>query len=214
MCRESLAHESHQNTHQQTAKPRKPKNRKHASKKHTYTYQGDTYGVYAGYQATKGLYTPMLKAILDVLYFARESWGRVLVVRFDLSHKGLHTTDSKHVSEFIRNLKRKIERRYNTKSHYVWAREYGAKEGGQHYHFALFLDGNKVKSSYKVLEIAEATWAYTFHIPKNPYYVVDTQESMQKPVYRLSYLAKVLTKGHREPTKHDYDRSQLRRKST
>ena len=214
MYKGGLTYAHHQNTPQPTAKSTKPKNRKHASKKHTYTYRGDRYSVYAGYQATKGLYTPMLKAILDVLYFARESWGRVLVVRFDLNHKGLHMLDSAHISKYIKNLKRKLERKYKTVPLYVWVREYGAKEGGQHYHFALLLDGNEVKSSYKVLEIAEATWGYTFIKPENPYYFLDSREVMREAVYRLSYLAKVLTKGNREPTKHDYDRSQLRRKST
>jgi len=37
---------------------------------------------------------------------------------------------------------------------------------------------------------------------------------MEKAVYRLSYLAKVATKGDRKPEVHDYGRSQLKKRQT
>ena len=205
MYRANIDDKKHQYTH---SIERSTKNRKHKSKRHTYTFRGDTYIVDA---RCEGIYTPILKAILEVLYAAKERWGRVLVIRFDLHHKGIHTTDNAHVSKFIKNLQRKLERKYQTKAFYTWAREVGRKEEGQHYHLALFIDANKVKSSYKVLDIAEKTWSHSLFRPRNPYYFINTPTVMQDAVYRLSYLAKVATKGKRKAEVHDFGRSQLNR---
>lgn len=203
MCRGKIENASSQHTY---TSQQKTKNRKYASMNDTYKFCGDTYIVDA---RNKGLYTPILKSILGVLYTARHNWGRVLMIRFDLHHKNLHTEDSKHISKFFKNLIRKLERAYNTKLLYVWAREVGRKEQGQHYHCALFMDGNKVNQSYKVLEIAEKTWPYHFSKPQNPYYYIDSPEIMQEAVFRLSYLAKVNTKGKRKPEAHDYGCSRI-----
>ena len=200
MCSETIANQGNQNTYPKT------KNRKHASKKHTYTFNGDTYTVNG---MNKGLYTPILKSILEVLYTAKEQWKRVLVIRFDLHHKGLFFEDNKHISEFFRNLLRKLTRAYKTKALRVWAREVGKKNEGQHYHCALFLDGNKVRTSHKVIDMVKATWQYTTPTIPHPYHFIDNPEVMNEAVYRLSYLAKVATKGKRKSTVHDYGRSQL-----
>ena len=205
MCSESIVKKDNRNTYTKT------KNRKHASKKHTYTFEGDTYIVNG---KGDGLYTPMLKSILETLYTSRASRRRVLVVRFDLHHKGIHFEDNAHISKFIKNLLRKLTRAYNTKALYVWAREVGKLNEGQHYHCALFIDGNKVNTSYRVLDIIKATWKYTVPTIKKPFYYIDSQEILEDAVYRLSYLAKVFTKGKRKPTVHDFGKSQLGRQVT
>lgn len=210
MYRECIGYGDDQNTAGVSRnKIKKPKNRKHRSKKPTYTFRGDTYTIDS---RCEGIYTPILKAILEVLYTAKEQWGRVLMVRFDLHHTGIHTPDNVYISKFIKNLHRRLERAYSTKAKYVWVREVGRKAEGQHYHLALFLDANKVKHSHKLLDMAEATWKrlsadFTLFRPRSPFYFIDSQEKQQEAVYRASYLAKVRTKGKRKPEAHDYGTS-------
>lgn len=141
--------------------------------------------------------------------------GAVLALRFDLHHKGIETSSNKWLSKFIKNLKRKIERAYGISDiGFIWARELESGKA-QHYHVAIWLDGDKVQHSANLNKLIAETWqainpACTVFHPKNCFYFIGGQETKKEFVYRVSYLAKVRGKGYRAAQVKDYGTSRLR----
>lgn len=178
----------------------------------------------------KGVYNHMLLKGLEQLSFMLKAHGKVIVIRFDL-HQKSYTDDNKKMADFIDKLKKNLIRKYGFKDiGYWWVREREEAQA-QHYHCALMLDGNKVKTSYKVLDIVDETWKKKDkgnsrpHID-NPYHVINVsntihnQESLESPlkhhnskagvIWRLSYMAKPRSKGFRSKQAKDYSTSRLK----
>lgn len=194
-------------------KLKKSKNRKYATNQSIFIHNGDTYLI----NATKsGIYTQIMCKLIEQLEICLDKWNRVLVVRFDL-HTAFYSGDNKRVSRFRKNLLRRIQRKYGMfEVGYCWAREV-EKAKAQHYHFALFLDGNKVRHSKIILEIVTSTWKAVQHknhvpvIPK-PYHFINSPKSKADAIYRISYLAKTRGKGYRDPQAKDYSTSRIQEK--
>ena len=194
-----------------STKPKRTKNRKAISKSEVLIHKGEKYILNA---KKSGIYPKIAHDMIEQLELCLVKWKRVLVVRFDL-HVKHYTPNNKQVSKFRKNLQRRLERKYQMLDiGYTWAREVEEAKA-QHYHFALFLDGDKVRHSQKILEMVESTWKGVHHenhvpvIPK-PYHFINSPESKAEAVYRISYLAKVRGKGYRNPRANDYGTSQLR----
>lgn len=197
-------------TRSQSSKIYKPKNRKKISYSGSIRHDGIVYQVNSSNK--RGIFlTPLHKAI-EQLEICRQKWGRVLLIRFDL-HQGHYTKDSCHISKFVKNFKDRLERAYGlSEIGYFWARE-NERAKYQHYHFAIMLDGNKVRHSSKVLRIVRNTWKAKQHrhVPtiKNPYYFIDNGKTKADAIYRISYLAKSRGKGYRDKQNKDYSTSRL-----
>jgi hypothetical protein len=166
----------------------------------------------------KAIFPTMLNKMIEQLDIALEIHGRVMALRFDL-HQKEYTCDNEHLTKFRKRLIQKLQRDYNTKNiGYVWVRE-REKAKAQHYHWVLFIDGDKVKYPSVVLEIIKELWgkglAYGGHVPtiKNPYYYCDNPEVRADAIYRFSYLAKTRGKGYRDKQAKDYSTSRLKVKS-
>jgi hypothetical protein len=177
-----------------------------------YEFAGYKYGVYE--KAKEGLYLPILDRLLKILHYAREKWKRVVCIRIDLHHKGKLTNNNDHISKFIKNLQRRLERKYKHKFLYTWVREVGELECGQHYHIALFFNGNRVRTSHNINKISKEIWESGnkecfLYVPKNCYYFINNQDIMEKDVYRVSYLAKIDTKGQNPSHINDYSSSRI-----
>jgi len=195
----------------------KTTNRKHITKANSVTHEGKEYRVNNGKGAKKyGLYTPILHKIIDQYQIALEKWRRVFVLRVEL-HLSHETDNNRVVSLFMKRLNKQLKQKYGFKDiGYAWAREHHGRGKGQHYHLALFLDGNKVRHSSRINETIKASWerplaGYHLGYIKRPFYFVNSQEIEQAAIYRVSYLAKTRGKGERPPQTKDYQCSRMKR---
>ncbi len=192
----------------------KTKNRKYVSYSGELLHNGAAYEVNA---AKSGIYTQILHRMLAQFEICEAKWGRVFVLRFDL-HQRFYSQDSKHISMFRKNLSRRLEREYGmSEMGYAWAREQ-ERSKSQHYHFAIMLDGNKIRHSAKLLRIIKDTWqrktSNTMPTIPKPFYFVDDASIKADAIYRISYLAKVRGKGYRAKQAKDYSCSRLIKPNT
>lgn len=207
----NLDNNSHTNHKQKKGKRPRTKNRKRVSKSETITHDGVEYVI--NNAPSYGVYLDLLHKVIVQLDICIVKWRRVFVIRFDL-HQGWYTENNAMITKFRNNLTRRIERAYGVfEVGYVWVREH-EKSKQQHYHYALFLDGDKLRHSAKISEMVRDTWecvkvGNTVHIPKACFYNVTDQDSKDDVVYRLSYLAKQRGKGYRPPQAKDYGTSRL-----
>lgn len=192
-------------------------NRKHVTYSDYYQHEGIVYPI----RTTKrsGCFTPILKAGISQLNIAYEKWGRVMIYFFGL-HQAEKTDDSKAVSAFINDrVKYHLAKRYSMKEiGYVWVRE-TEKAKNQHYHMALFLDGDKIQHSQGLAVLLKRLWeskeGQTINYVENSFYYVTSADQLSAedgPVNRLSYLAKQRGKGYRPPQAKDFQQSRLKAK--
>lgn len=189
-------------------------NRKQQTTENIITHNGKDYGINNGNDKC-ALYVPILHRIIDQFEVAQQKWGRVFVLRVEL-HLPHETQNNKCITAFNKRLFQRLKREYGfIDIGFCWAREYHGKGKGQHYHYALFLDGNKVRHSSRINGFVRASWerpmgGYSLGYIKHPFYLVDTEEVYQDAVYRLSYLAKTRGKGHRPPQTKDFQCSRMK----
>lgn len=163
-----------------------------------------------------GVYTHMMKRIINQLEIMMDYHSKVHIIRFDL-HQPYYTDDNIRLSTFRRRLSKWLKREYGFKRiGFAWVREL-EKSKTQHYHYALILDGHKVQSARKILKTARTYWgnmAGSEWTPDHPYYNLTRNDhsTTQAAIYRLSYLAKGRGKGYRPKYNKDYSTSRLKPK--
>lgn len=164
-------------------------------------------------QGDKGLYIQILNRVIEQLDNAIKIHKRILVYRFDL-HINYYEDDNHRLTKFFNRLKLWLFRNYKIKKvGHIWVRE-KEKSKQQHYHCALYLDGNKIQHPNKLTRAIKEMWSANGHMPvvKNSFYYIDKDNiSTQRPeaIKRLSYCAKVRGKGYRDPQAKDYGLSRL-----
>ena len=172
-----------------------------------------------------GVFPVIVEKSVEQLDICLAKFGRVLVVRFDLSLDE-YSGDNHTISVFLNRLKEKLfklkkYRRIKDIGH-EWVREQEeAKQ--QHYHVALFLDGNKIQHPSALLQLIKAKWYKhgRLWIPKKKhvdddgcFYFIDQKkkdfkEQRGKVIYRLSYLGKTRGKGYKDVQAKNYSVSRL-----
>ena len=161
-----------------------------------------------------GVYPYMIERIVEQLDICIAIHKRVLVVRFDL-HLREYSDDNHIISTFMTRQKQRIKRTYKTKDiGHAWAREI-EKAKVQHYHVALFIDGDVIQSPTKLLRQIKAKWFKHGRcwIPDDCYYYIDQnnlEEERAKAIERLSYLAKTRGKGYKDIQAKNYSVSRLK----
>tara|TARA_R110002111_G_scaffold76736_4_gene121457 strand:- start:215 stop:1027 length:813 start_codon:yes stop_codon:yes gene_type:complete len=189
-------------------------NRKRITCNDTFTHGGVTYEINNG-NGKLGLFVECLRSIVEQFQIALHIWRRVFVLRFEL-HQPFKTDTSEQITNYRKRLFQRLKRDYGfNKIGFCWAREYHGKGKGQHYHFALFLDGNLIRHSSRINDIIRDAWerptgGYRIGKIQRPYYLVDDEKMAQKAMYRLSYLAKVRGKGHRLKQAKDFQCSRMK----
>ena len=164
----------------------------------------------------KGVYLDILIKMINQLDVAYSIHKRLLVLRIDL-HTTYYSPNNKIISKFINRVKQWIGRNYEIKDiGYAWVREL-ERSKNQHYHLVLFLDGNKIRHSGKLIKQIKEMWLPNGYIPmiKHPYYFIDKhnyKEVRAEAIYRISYLAKIRGKRYRDPQAKDYQTSRLKLK--
>jgi len=178
-----------------------------------YEYNGEILTIQQGKQ---GVYIETLNKIIEQLDIALQIHKRILVHRFDL-HVNYYEGNSKCLSKFMNRLKQWIKRNYGIIGiGSIWVRE-REKSKEQHYHLALFLDGNKIQHPKKLNAQIKEMWGPHGHMPtiSNPFYYIDNnnfETERLEAIYRVSYLAKVRGKGYRDEQAKDYEASRLKLK--
>ena len=164
------------------------------------------------YDNGQGLYLEIIEAAKEQLDAMLSHHARVLVIRLDIRQHD-YTADNKPMSRFMAKLVKRLKRRYQfQRVGFIWVREVGEgkekekeeekeEEKQQHYHLALMLDGRTVRHPARVIELAEEI-AEGWDWPKpytceNCYYLIHRKDAgqYQEALYRISYMAKVRTKG-------------------
>jgi len=156
-----------------------------------------------------GLRTDILKKIFGLFNEVLTRHRKVFVFRFDL-HLYNPSNDNSIVTDFIRPLKRKIEKHYRCKLSYVWARE-KEKSPSQHYHFVLFLNGSKVVQTFNLRMWLKNNWKPYGHVQLCGYHNINRNdlEAIHGASYHISYLAKPRGKGNRPIQTKDFGSSRL-----
>lgn len=164
--------------------------------------------------AKSGLYLEIIEKLIEQFEIAWQIWGRVFVLRFDL-HSHFYSADNRRMSKFRDRICKRLRREYGF-DHIglCWVRE-REKAKAQHYHCVLFLDGNKIRHSSRINKIIKDAWedetgAHHMPVIKSPFYFVDNQETADKAIYRISYLAKARGKGYRDNQAKDYQCSRMK----
>jgi hypothetical protein len=212
---DNLSNNPSTNAKSATTKPKAKRtcNRKYVTYNNQFVHGGVAYEINASKSKKQGIYSPILHKAIEQLNICENRWRRVFVLFFNLHHAEYQKQNNKHISKFFNNLKKRLQRRYGfVEMGYLWVRE---KVKGQHYHCALFMDGNLVKHSNKVLEIAREAWTklepdkHHLALLKNSFYFVDNDSVKASAIYRLSYLCKTRGKGFRDNQVKDYSTSRL-----
>ncbi|MDQ7003980.1 MAG: inovirus-type Gp2 protein [Ghiorsea sp.] len=187
-------------------------NRKHKTKAPLFEYEGVSYKVNV---TGSGVYREIMRRIIEQMQTGLAIHGRLMVVRFDL-HSYSFKADNQEIRAFRRRIMIWVERTYQTRHiGFVWVRERETTKH-QHYHFALWIDGNKIQYPNKLLAHIMTTWeaidpsSHSMPYVKKPFYYIESSEDLADAVYRLSYLAKTRGKGYRPEQVKDYSTSRLK----
>ena len=165
---------------------------------------------------TKGVYPNIIEKSVEQLDICLAKFGRVLVVRFDLSVDE-YSGDNHTISTFLNRQKQRMFKTYGVKNiGHAWKRERETSKA-QHYHVALLIDGNKIQYPSKILKQIKAKWYRHGRcwIPDDCFYYIDKSKSNFKEkrgeaIYRLSYLAKTRGTGYKDIQAKNYSVSRLK----
>lgn len=125
-----------------------------------------------------------------------------MAVRYDLHLKD-YQPHNQVIDVFHKKLFGQLRKRYpKSFVSYIWVRERNEADV-HHYHYALMMDGDVIRSPNNLNEIVKMCWEEaaggTIWFPKNMYYFVKPNDvdTYSKLMIRLSYFGKITTK---EPT--------------
>jgi hypothetical protein len=163
----------------------------------------------------EGLNNKIMQKTFDQLTQMLRRYSKVFAIRFDLRFC-LETYNNKMISKFRDRLNRRLSKKYKCDIGYVWVREQTESAETSHYHYVIFLNGHKTWKSFGFAKIIDSVCDSLNHFspyyPKNNGYMIkrDDSKSIQRVIYRLSYLAKNESKGNRPRGVSDYGTSRLK----
>lgn len=164
-----------------------------------FIYQGYALPVYEWPQRTVYPEPKIMRAMMDCLTEIFSQSTKVLVLRFDL-HVKEHSESNQVISQFSQTLASTLNKQYpGTWFHLMWVREHG-RSPKQHYHCVLMANGQKIQHPAKLIPMIDECWQTSsggsLSLPSNCYYFWKRGEShlLGLIIYRLSYLAKNITK--------------------
>lgn len=165
----------------------------------SFLYQNYVLPVYEWPQRMISPDPKIMRRILDTVTEIFSQSTKVLVVRFDL-HVREHSETNLIMSQFSQELTKTLQYHYaDIWFHLIWVREHG-RSPCQHYHCVLMANGQKINHPGKLNKLMPLCWQKvsggTFSLPANCYYLwqIGNNKLFGKIIYRLSYLAKNITK--------------------
>jgi len=144
---------------------------------------------------------------------------RVLMFRLDIRFYDFESTN-----RLMTRLCKKLKKRLSTSKYfnlkrlgYLWVREQATSDT-PHYHTIFLIDGTKIRHPGNIIRLIEdicLRWNWPKpYTPKRCFYLLERKEpeslTMKLAIHRMSYLAKVNTKGQRPSTTHDYGASRIK----
>lgn len=165
----------------------------------------------------KPIFTHQMGKIVDQLENMLTWHADIFVYVFNL-HVKTFTVDNKYMTKLMRKLRFHFKQNYKSMKRlgYAWCREQH-RSNTQHYHVGLILDRAKIKSPTKLFTDLQMIWEEIapgghVHGLENCYYEINrkTRLNMPEAVFRLSYLAKVWTKGKNPIQANDYGTSRIK----
>jgi hypothetical protein len=163
----------------------------------------------------EGLNNKIMQKTSEQLGQMLRRYSKVFAIRFDLRFC-LETYNNKMISKFRDRLNRRLSKKYKCDIGYVWVREQTESAETSHYHYVIFLNGHKTWKSFgfgKIIDsVCDSLNHFSPYYPKNNGYMIkrDDSKSIQRVIYRLSYLAKNESKGNRPRGVSDYGTSRLK----
>lgn len=164
-----------------------------------FIYQGYALPVYEWPQRAVYPEPKIMRAMMDFLTEIFSQSTKVLVLRFDL-HVKEHSESNQIISQFSQTLASTLKKQYpGTWFDLMWVREHG-RSPKQHYHCVLMANGQKIQHPAKLIPMIDECWQTSsggsLSLPSNCYYFWKRGEShlLGLIIYRLSYLAKNITK--------------------
>ena len=165
-----------------------------------------------------GIYSHMAKKMIGQVNAMLSHHSKVHLIRFDLRLYA-YTPDNSVITKFNRILFKWLKRKYDLKRiGFMWCREL-EKAKQQHYHYALMLDGHKVRHPHDILIKVKQIWNEQLQgsefTPKRCYYNMKrhNHDSIAPAVWRISYLAKTRGKGYKPPQTKNYGSSRIKSKN-
>ncbi len=180
------------------------------------TLSGREYKINANKSKKQGCYVEILRAIESNLSAMLSYHCKVFVVQF-VVHCHDYEAKNEGVSKLMAVFKKRLARKYGfARVAGGWVRETGSA-GIQHYHIAILIDGNKVRSrigvQHLVNEILETRGYMRPSFSKSHMVFRGDEQSLQEAFYHLSYLAKTRSKWKRLPDTNDYFFGRLKPRS-
>ena len=178
------------------------------------TVNGKTWWVNS---SKSGLITHSINAIINQVDAMLTHHSKIHLIRFDLRIYE-YTDRNDMITQFNKKLRRWLEHNYQIqKMGFAWCREMETQKH-QHYHYVLMIDGHKIRHPHKILIKVKDIWEQRLQgsefTPKNCYYNLkrDDFESLQKAIWRISYLAKARGKGYKPAQTKNYGTSRIKAK--
>lgn len=161
-----------------------------------------------------GIYSGMAKAMIGQVNSMLTHHSKLHLVRFDLRLYE-YTPSNTVITKFNRILFKWLKRKYSLKRiGFLWCREIETAKQ-QHYHYALIIDGHKVCHPCEILKKVKSVWETQIqgsqYTPKRCYYNIkrDVSSSIQRAVWRVSYLAKARGKKYKPAQTKSYGTSRI-----
>jgi hypothetical protein len=161
-----------------------------------------------------GLITHSIKAMINQVDAMLSHHSKIHIIRFDLRVYE-YTENNGIMTAFNRRLHKWLKRKYDLKRiGFIWCRELETAKQ-QHYHYALIIDGHKIRHPLEILNKVKEIWEQHLngseYTPKNCYYNLerDNFHSIQKAIWRISYLAKARGKGYKPAQTKNYGTSRI-----
>lgn len=177
-----------------------------------FYYQGYLWKIMSFKEGTN---TKIMTSIFDQLIQLIIRYAKVFIVRFDLRFC-IDMANNTLISKFRDKLNRKLRKKYNCDIGYAWAREQTNTATTPHYHCAVFLNGHKVRKAFPIGRIIDDICDSLLYIspffPNNNGYMIQRRDSksIQRVIYRLSYLAKNKSKENTAKGIANYQVSRLK----
>ncbi len=197
---------------------------KRITHKPTLTYNGTTYQINNAGNKKLPLFAADLKSMINQFEICHKKFGRLLMVRVDL-HTPIFALNNDYMSRFMNRLIKALKYKYQLNDvGYAWACEFHGDGKGQHYHLALFINGNVIRNTKLIRPLIDKLWrhpveGYTAKFEtecqhdnkkKRHFMLIDSGSAAKEAVYWLSYLAKRRGKLQRKKQVKDFSTSRIK----
>jgi len=164
-----------------------------------------------------GINYQILDKAIEQLDIMLCKYSRVLATLLNF-HVNKYSKNNKVLSDFNKKVIRIVKQKYGKTLSYIWVREI-SNSIKQHYHFAYFLNGHKIKHPDLFNDLLMSIWKEEFSghssIPKYCFFFIDRNkenylDTIWGCIYRVSYLAKNFSKEYQNKQTKNYQTSRLK----